>query len=186
MKPHTPIYSENPSRDCGTGWKGAQLASDSIGNAACAPLHFASCINAPNAPLIAFLFDTNEAPPKKLTCSKQSRNHFLFNTFARFFLRPPFAANAARRYPACPEILGEGNPRSGTGEACPPRRACLLQQGSLFVFLQPSLESATIAPLAAIFTRPTNSTRTLRMLLINDAPIRIARNSLNTNNGDQF
>jgi hypothetical protein len=149
MKPHTPIYSENPSRDCGTGSKGAQLASDSIGNAACAPLHFASCINAPNAPLIAFLFDTNEAPPKKLTCSKQSRNHFLFNTFARFFLRPPFAANAARRHPACPEILGEGNPRSGTSEACPPSR-----QGSLSVFPQPSPQPSTIAA-TATFTRPT-------------------------------
>jgi hypothetical protein len=65
------------------------LASGSIGNPACAPLHFTSSITAANTPAIAFLFNTNEAPPKKLTRSKTARNHFLFNTFARFFLRHP-------------------------------------------------------------------------------------------------
>lgn len=109
----------------------AHAGLPALGRRSCAPLHCAPRSTAPGTLLIPFLFNTNEAPPKKLTRSKQSRKHFLFNTFARFFLRPPFAANAARRHPACPEILGEGNPRSGTGEACPPRRACLLRQGSL-------------------------------------------------------
>jgi len=108
------------------------LVSGSIGNPACAPLHFTSSITAPNTPAIAFLFNTNEAPPKKLTRSKTARNHFLFNTFARFFLRPPFAANAPGRDP---ELAAAG-------------------EGSLFIFLQPSPQSSTIAA-TTTFTRPT-------------------------------
>jgi hypothetical protein len=59
-----------------------------VGRQARAPLHFASRITAPGARVMAFLFNTNEALPKKLTCSKQSRKHFLFDTFGRFFLAP--------------------------------------------------------------------------------------------------
>jgi|HubBroStandDraft_6_1064221.scaffolds.fasta_scaffold06446_2 hypothetical protein len=133
----------------------AHAGLPALGRRSCAPLHCAPRSTAPGTRLIPFLFNTNEAPPKKLTRSKQSRKHFLFNTFARFFLRPPFAANAARRHPACPEILGEGNPRSGTGEACPPsRQACPPRRGSLSVIPQPSPQSTTIAATATI-TRPT-------------------------------
>jgi hypothetical protein len=39
---------------------------------------------------------------------------------------------------------------------------------------------------AAIFTRPNDSTRKLRMFLINGSAIRNVRNSLKTNNGDHF
>jgi hypothetical protein len=42
----------------------------------------------------------------------------------------------------------------------------------------------SIAAAGAHSTRPTNSTRTLRMLLINVPAIRNARNSQKTNNGD--
>jgi hypothetical protein len=111
MKPRTPFYPENPpvagSKGLpraailpAAGSKGAPppvapLTSHGLGNPACAPLHFASGITAPSAPVIAFLFNTNAAPPKKLTCSKHSRKHFLFDTFARFSPRPAAAAVAA-------------------------------------------------------------------------------------------
>jgi hypothetical protein len=45
---------------------------------------------------------------------------------------------------------------------------------------------SSIVPAAAIFTRPSDSTRTLRMFLIDGPAIRNARNSLKTNNGDHF
>jgi len=142
----------------------ALFASRGIGNPACAPLHFASRITAPGAPVIAFLFDTNYAPPKKLACSIRSRGHFLFDTFGRFFLRPAVAANAPCRHPE-PTTAGEG---------------------SLPVFLQLLPLRSAIAAFAATLKRPNVPTRTRRMLLINVPAIRDVRNSQKTNNGDQF
>jgi hypothetical protein len=101
-----------------------------------------------------------------------------------------FFAHPSPQTPRAVILLALRSLAKGTREAV---RVKLARRGgpaccgrALSVFLQPSLQSATIAALAAVFTRPPNSTRTRRMLLINDAPIRIARNSLKTNNADQF
>jgi hypothetical protein len=59
-------------------------------------------------------------------------------------------------------------------------------EGSLSAFLQPLLLSFAIADSVATFTRSNGSTRTVRMLLINEPAIRIVRNFLKTNNRAHF
>ena len=163
MKPHTPSrhVTRRPASPPVAPLAPRGRGLRAVDRQSCAPLHFASRIAAPRAPVIACLCDTNEVLPKKLTCSKQSRKHFLFDTLGSYFLHPTVATNAAHRHPERSE-------------------------GSLPVFLQPLLHSFATNDSAAIFTRSNGSTRTLRMLLINEPAIRIVRNSLKTNNGSHF